>query len=429
MKIHMIGIGGLGISALAKLYVHRGHQVSGTNNMPSPKTLEELESAGVEINYEISIENVDLDTELIVYSNAWPKKYPEFFDEIRSLGIKLLSYPEALGEITQEYSTVCIAGTHGKTTTTAMVLHILRDNNVSATGIVGSIVVEFNSNFVAGDSNVLVIEADEYMRAFLNHKPAIVGVTNIDHDHHDIYPTFDDMKQTFRQLGENLPQIGTLVCSALDQPSWDTYEDLTRNIIDYSRVETDFDLHLPGEFNRKNAQLAIAITSVLGINEVDAKKSLGSFKGTWRRQEYKGETDSGQVVYDDYAHHPTEIAASVSGFKEKFIDKKITIIFQPHLYSRTKELFKDFVATWQSIDINQLIIVPVYAARESLDPTATSQILTDKIRAGTDMSVNYAKNFTEAVSLINQESEIVITMGAGDITDLSNTLTSNASQK
>jgi len=422
VKIHLIGIGGVGVSALARLYVSRGYDVSGTNDQPSPKTLSDLEKLGVVVSYQPDIDVIANDTDLVVYSNAWPKNYPGYFDEVQNLGIKVLSYPEALGEITKEYTTVAIAGTHGKTTTTAMVLHILTKAGISPSGIVGSLLSSTGSNYVSGTSNILVIEADEYMKAFLNHHPAIVGVTNIDHDHHDIYPTLDDMKDTFRQLGENLPEIGTLICSTLDQNSWDTFEDLQRNLIDYSAIDVDdLNLLVPGQFNKRNAQLAIAVCSVLGVLEQNSKKYLESFKGTWRRQEYKGKTKSGQLVYDDYAHHPTEISASLAGFREMYPGKKITVVFQPHLYSRTRELFDDFVEVFASSSIDQIILVPVYAAREAVDESVSSEVLVNKINDIKDSAI-FASDIGKVDKEINPNSEVIITMGAGDITSLSDML-------
>ena len=258
------------------------------------------------------------------------------------------------------------------------------------------------------------------MKAFLNHLPAIVGITNIDHDHHDIYPTIEEMKQTFKQLGESLPEIGTLVISALDQNSWDTFEDLTRTVIDYSSLDlSEATLPVIGAFNVRNAQLAITIATLLGVSEADAIAALQTFKGTWRRQELKGKNDSGAQVYDDYAHHPTEIQASIQAFKNHFVDKKITVIFQPHLYSRTRELFDEFVEVFINNQVHQLIILPVYAAREIPDASVSSEILTSRIRNTYEGEVEYVSDFDAAIEKISSQSEVVITMGAGDVTEIS----------
>jgi UDP-N-acetylmuramate--alanine ligase len=386
-------------------------------------SLGSLEQSGVEINYNLKDFRVEADTDLIVYSNAWPKNYPDIIKTAHESGIRILSYPEALGEVTRRYQTVAIAGTHGKTTTTAMLLHILTEMGLSPTGIVGSNLTASKTNFVAGESNLLVIEADEYMKAFLNHLPAIVGVTNIDHDHHDIYPTIEEMKETFKLLGEKLPEIGTLVISALDQNSWETFEDLTRNVVDYSTIDmTDVVLPVIGSFNVQNAQLAIAIASLLGVTEVDAKKALQSFKGTWRRQELKGETKHGVVVYDDYAHHPTEVAASLQAFKDHFSEKNITVIFQPHLYSRTRKLVDEFVSVFQNNPVDQLIVLPVYAAREISDNSVSGKVLKDKIKVNYGGTVVYAEKFDKVIEQISGDTEIVITMGAGSVTKLSDEL-------
>lgn len=426
MKVHFIGIGGIGISGLARYYVDQGFEVSGTNDLESPETLRDLQEMGVKVYFDLNVTNIDPKTDLIVYSNAWPKNFPDFMDQIHTLGISVKSYPEALGEITTKYNTICVAGTHGKTTTTAMILHILSDVGLEPTGIVGSLLSETGSNYIKGDGNILVIEADEYAKAFMNYSPSTVVVTNIDHDHHDIYPTLTDLQETFRKLGEKLPVVGKLVCSALDQNSWDTFEDLEREIIDYSNIDiNDLNLKVPGQFNRRNAQAAIAGVRVLGVDEDRAKKSLATFKGTWRRQEYKGETATGQFVYDDYAHHPTEIQASLAGFRELFPDKKIAVIFQPHLYSRTRELFQEFCQSFDQKAVDQVVIAPVYAAREVVDESVDSNKLAECISRN-HRNVVAVTNMESSIDFIDKEMDIIITMGAGSITELGKQLVKGA---
>ena len=425
MKVHLIGIGGAGVSALGNLYLGKEYEVSGSDTNRNRFT-DILEKKGVKVIIGHKADLITKDLDLVVYSNAIPKHDPDNVElaKARELGVEVLSYPEALGRITKEYTTIAVSGTHGKTTTTAMLLHILQETGLSPTGIVGSLLSSSGSNYVEGDSNILVIEADEYMKAFLNHSPTMIGVTNIDHDHHDIYPTLQDLQDTFKEFANNLPELGILICSALDQNSWDTFEDLARTVIDYSVIPVeDLSLKVPGAFNRRNAQLAIALAIQLDITLEDATKSLESFKGTWRRQEFKGEGDNGRLVYDDYAHHPTEIMASLSGFRELYPNKKITVIFQPHLYSRTKNLYTEFCNAFNPEYVDQVILLPVYAAREEADPEIDIQVMAQEIN-NTGPKAMAAADFQDAITKIDNESEVIVTMGAGDVTELSNQLVS-----
>ncbi len=307
-----------------------------------------------------------------------------------------MSFFETLGEIAKGYKVIAVSGTHGKTTTTAMVAEMMVDAGLDPTVIIGSFIKRLGSNFRAGKSEYLVVEADEYNRHFLNFRPYIGAITNIEADHLDYYKDLADIQNAFDQF---------LFQSDHKIMNYDNY---------LAKVPK---LSVPGFHNRKNAALALAVGDVLGIPEDIAKKSLAQFSGTWRRLEQRGVTDRGTIVYDDYAHHPTEIKASIEALREIYPkgDKTLTIVFQPHLYSRTKALFNDFVKSFKGAD--QVLLLPIYFAREDKDESVSSDKLAeamakngDKVRAFPDF-----KSVEKAVSALNLgPNDVFVTMGAGE---------------
>jgi UDP-N-acetylmuramate--alanine ligase len=413
MKIHFIGIGGIGISALARKYLAEGKTVSGSDRSESPIT-KELSTLGVEIKIGHAAANIPADCDLIIYTIAIEPDNPELL-EAKQRGIKLLTYPQALGLLSAEKYTIAISGTHGKTTTTAMIAKIMIDAGLDPTVIVGSLMKENGyltsvTNFIAGKSKYLVVEACEYRRSFLNLSPKILVITNIDNDHLDYYQDLDDIKSAFAEFAAKLPADGVLITEK-----------------EYSQITRPIKLQIPGEHNQKNAQAALAVAQALRIEPIAARRSLAEFAGTWRRFEFKGKTKEGALVYDDYAHHPTEIKATLAGAREMFPERRIIVIFQPHLYSRTKLLSADFAAAFCNAD--EVILLPIYAAREPFDSTVSSEMLAEAItKQGTKaitlpdfISVqNYLSTLTPTEAL--SERELVIIMGAGDIFELAPTL-------
>src|SRR3989338_5595158 len=368
-KIFFIGIGGIGISALAKMVRSRGIEVSGVNDEERPKTLNPLRELGAEIFLLDQVKAELPEADLYVYSDAWIYREPEILKKARTTDKPVLSYFEALGEFAKEYKVIAISGTHGKTTTTAMVAGILVDAGLDPTVIVGSFVKKFNSNFRPGKSEWFVIEADEYNRHFLNFHPYIGVVTNIEADHLDYYKDLDKVPK----------------------------------------------LSVPGEHNRQNAAAALSVADILKIPETLAQKSLAEFSGTWRRLEKRAETKEGTIIYDDYAHHPTEIRASLHALRELYPKKKITIVFQPHLYSRTKALFGDFTLSFG--DAEKVLFLPIYFAREDNDESVSSHKLAQAVRLqGVDAEAMPDFEITEAyVKTLNLgKNDVFVTMGAGE---------------
>jgi len=400
-KGFFIGIGGIGISALAKMAISRGMEVSGVNDEESLKTLEPLMQAGVSIIFQKDYREIP-EADLYIYSDAWLYRGPEIIEKAKKTRKPVLSYFEALGIFAKEYKVIAIAGTHGKTTTTAMVAEILIDAELDPTVIVGSFVKKFDlsaqtgSNFRYGNSRYLVVEADEYNRHFFNFHPFLTVVTNIEADHLDCFKDLADIQNAFDKL--------------LSQSE--------NKIIDYTKyLEKVPKLSVPGEHNRMNAAAALAVADFLKIKEEDAQKSLAQFSGTWRRLEKRGETKDGTIIYDDYAHHPTEIKASLEALRELYPvgEKKITIVFQPHLYSRTKALFNDFAKAFKGTD--NIFLLPIFFAREEKDESISSEKLASAICLAGDKAKAFpdfesAENFMRGLNL--GKNDVFITMGAGE---------------
>lgn len=399
-QLYCIGIGGVGVSALARKYLNDGWKVSGSDRARSRMT-SELEKLGVEIFFEQKAENITPDLNLVIYTIAVSENQTELV-QARELGIRTLSYPEALGELSRDYFTVAVAGTHGKTTTTAMLAKICIAAGREPTVIVGSLLADGGSNFIPGKSDLLIVEACEYRRSFLNLDPKILIITNIDNDHLDYYRDLEDIKSAFTEFSKRLPPDGTLITER-----------------EYSKIKTDFKLKVPGLHNVHNAQAALSAAAALGVNYLTAIEALENFSGSWRRFEYKGKMENGALVYDDYAHHPTEIRAAIAGAKE-IAKKKVFVAFQPHLYSRTKSLFNDFATSFT--DADEVMVSPIYAAREHEDKDVSSGKLAEAI--GLDKA-RFLENFDEIATYLKQKTspgDLVITMGAGDISELAKLL-------
>src|SRR6185437_14948190 len=302
-KAYFIGIGGIGMSALAQYMKDRGTDVSGSDREASPVT-ELLGSKGVPVIIGQKAENVPQNADLVVYSEAVWEDNPER-ERAKELGARQISYFEALGEATEGKRAIAVAGTHGKTTTTGMIAKILADAGAKPYAIVGSIVQDFGSNYLKGDSDIFVVEACEYKRDFLSLAPHVLVITNIEWDHTDYYKDLADLQSAFRTLMEKVPADGAIVTDAKHPNIAPILQGFQTRTIDHT-VESAYDLRLPGEFNRNNARAAAAAARFLlpDIAEDSIATSLSHFHGTWRRFEYKGKTKKGADVYDDYAHHP-----------------------------------------------------------------------------------------------------------------------------
>lgn len=385
----MIGIGGIGMSALAQLYATRGEVVRGEDRSAGPTT-ELLEKKGITVH--IGEAMAPAGTDLVVYSDAIPEEQTARASG-RARGVREISYFQALGEVTKGARTIAVGGTHGKTTTTAMLVKILKDASKNPTAIIGSIVKDFDSNFVAGDPNLFVVEACEYKDHILELKPDILVITNVEWDHTDWFKTEESMRRTFDKARAS-----------------------AKTVIDTSTYssEHEYELSLIGDFNKDNARAAAAAAKAAfpDITEAQIRASLKAFQGTWRRFEYKG-TYNGALVYDDYAHHPTAIRATLEGVRQKFPGKKITVVFHPHLFSRTKDLFDGFVTELAKAD--EVILAPIFPAREIDDGTISSDLLATAIAKSNSHVISLPSFDAILDTLKTMNHDLLITMGAGDV--------------
>ncbi len=410
--VHCIGIGGIGLSALARYCHAQGARVTGSDGSPS-KIVDDLMKEEIVIHVGHDAQNVEEGTDLVIYSIAVKDSNPEL-RAASEKGVTCMTYPEALGLLTQEYTTIAVCGTHGKTTTTAMLASMFKALGKSPTVIVGSLLSDGGTNFIQGDSEYLIVEACEYKRSFLNYNPTHIIVTNIDADHLDYYKDLDDIKKAFQEFVDKVPEKGTLVTHA-DVELVTKATKINADYIDASSIE----LSVLGEHNKRNAQLALALSDALGFSQNEARKGLLMFNGTWRRLEYKGVWHD-IAMYDDYGHHPTEVKATLQALREKYThDKyKVIAVFQPHLFSRTKEHLDEFAHSF--VDADVVCVLPIYGAREVDDGTISSHDLVEKTQGAI-----YMETFEEIKKYVLSKPHyhtVLITIGAGNVSTFHNEL-------
>ncbi|MDB4992520.1 MAG: UDP-N-acetylmuramate--L-alanine ligase [Parcubacteria group bacterium] len=413
------GIGGIGMSALAQMLVAEGNTVAGSDREESPVT-EMLEKQSIKVCIGQKAENLPEELNLLVYSDAVPEDNPER-TAAAERGIAQLSYFQVLGRVSSGKRTVAVSGTHGKTTTTGMLAKILHDAGADETAIIGSIVQDFGSNYLQGHSDLFVVEACEYRDHLLELSPEILVITNLEWDHTDYFPTLAALQSTFRKAIQCVPKNGFIITDPQNPNIQPLLEGAEATVIDYTQ-ESSYALRLPGEFNKNNARAAAAAARAImpNILESGIVDSLAGFHGTWRRFQFKGTALGGVEIYDDYAHHPTAVSETLHALREKQDEKikaggRIIAAFHPHLYSRTHDLLDAFSRAF--IDADEVVIAPIYAARELDDGTVSSELLAERIRAegvsarATDSLDDVEKILRE----IAKPNDTIITMGAGDI--------------
>ncbi len=423
MKIHCIGIGGIGVSSLAQYYLEKGHQVSGSDLAASEIT-KFLEGKGVTITIGQKAENITEDMDLVVYSPAVPSDNPEL-QQARNYKISTKTYPEALGKLTDEHYTIAISGSHGKSTTTSLIALILERAGLDPTVIVGTKLKEFgNSNFRMGKSKYLVIEACEYDSSFNHYTPQIAVVTNVDEEHLDYFKDFEGVKNAFKEFIARLPEGGYLVANQ-DDTDIPLPENTGVNLRPYSLEQEEAKkiqeiMQVPGQHNVSNALAALEVARILEVPDEVTFKALSLFQGTWRRFEVTEGMANGKTitVISDYAHHPSEISATLQAAREKYAGKTIWLLFQPHQHQRTHYLFEEFVTTFQEAPVDHAIITDIYdvAGREvkEINEGVNSQELVKRIERDTVQYFSLAEGEKHIKEHIN-EGDILIIMGAGDI--------------
>lgn len=407
-NIHMVGIGGIGMSALAQLLASRGSMVTGSDREESPTT-KLLEEKGITVEIGHGVE-IPTETKLLIYSDAVQADNSERA-KAREKGIPQISYFEMLGKISASMRTIAVAGTHGKTTTTGMVAKILSDAGENPTAIIGSIVRDFGSNFLAGRDDLFVVEACEYRDHLLELSPEILVITNIELDHTDFFPSLHALQDTFHQAVQKVPAHGAIITDPKDGNIAPILTRITANVYDYT-IEEVPKLGLIGEFNAANARAAkcAAKTAFPDISDEIIDQALKDFKGAWRRFEYKGETLNGALVYDDYAHHPTAVRKTIEAAREKFPDKRIVVAFHPHLHSRTETFLQEFADALDTAD--RAIVAPIYEARTEISHTVSNHSIAE---AGKHIEAIDSFDEIREALLKEPEGTLIITMGAGDI--------------
>ena len=424
-NVYFIGIGGIGMSAIARYFSVNGKKVFGYDKTPSPIT-KKLEAIGVKIHFEDAIKNIPiscLDTKktLVVYTPAIPNIHQELNYFINN-GFDILKRAEVLGEITKTTLCLAVAGTHGKTTTSSILGHIMQP--IKATSFLGGIAENYNSNLILGEDKITVVEADEFDRSFLKLSPNIACITSMDADHLDIYGENEMLQQSFREfankvsdtliIAKGLPLKGLTyaINEVADYKAYNVKVGTGTYIFDVqtpTAIIKNIEFNLPGKHNMMNALAALAMADVYGIPLEKIKSQLKTFKGVQRRFSYKIKTDN-VVLIDDYAHHPTEINAVADSVKEMYPNKKVLAVFQPHLFSRTKDFADDFAAALSRFDA--LLLLDIYPAREAPIKGITSSWLLNKISTKNKMVVSKEKLSDE---ILKNGSTIVLLLGAGDI--------------
>lgn len=420
---HFIGIGGIGVSALAKYHISRGANTSGSDLSASSLT-EELEGLGTKIFIgKHKKANLPAEAKKVIYSSAASKENPELKEAFRR-GLKTRSYAEALGELTKSYKTITVSGAHGKSTTTALAALVLEEGQFDPTVIVGTKLNEFgDSNFRAGQGSYLLLEADEWNKSFLNYHPQAAIVTNIDAEHLDTYKNVEEVEDTFARFLSRVPRQGVIIANADDERLKNVAKKFGKKVVWYSLQDREAAvlrkiLRVHGEHNVSNALAALKLGRLLGIHEPVILRALGKFIGAWRRFEFKG-IANGAFIFNDYAHHPREIQATLVAARSRFPFRRIWCVYQPHQYQRLAYLWDDFVGAFDAAD--RVSLLPVYdvAGRETKD--AKHKVNSTKLTAALSergKNVCYHSSFSKAKRHIGAHSrpgDVIMVMGAGDI--------------
>jgi UDP-N-acetylmuramate--alanine ligase len=443
-RIYFIGIGGIGMSNLARYCHGKNIQVSGYDKTHTLLT-GQLEAEGIAVHYTEDLEQAPKDADVVVYTPAVPKEHVELV-YYQQNGYPVIKRSDLLGMITKDAFNICIGGTHGKTTTTTMVAHILRHSGYGCNAFLGGIAANYNSNFWSSDNNVCVVEADEYDRSFLKLSPDVAVISSMDADHLDIYGTAEVMEQAFIDFSAKVKPGGLLISKYglprgselqadrhISYCSSDTAAGIYAanikmanggyqfDVISGGTTISDIELHMGGMHNIENAVAAVAVAIELNIDAAKIKAALAAFKGVKRRFEYIIAPGTGNetVMIDDYAHHPEELKALVTGAKSLFPGKKCTIVFQPHLFSRTKDHADGFAEVLGLAD--EVLLLPIYPARELPMKGVSSEMIARRMAA--DKAVCIGKE--ALLDLIDGREtfggnrlELLITAGAGDIDTL-----------
>ena len=457
-SVHFVGILGIGVSSLAQWFMAQNWSVSGSDVASNP-ILAELKKAGIKAKIGHKKANLPSRCGLVIYSNAISPNNPEI-KEARRRNIHVFSYPEAVGELTKFYKTICVSGMHGKSTTTAMAGLMLMKAGLDPTIIIGTRLKELgNKNFRAGRGEYLVFEADEYKDAFLNYSPAVAITTNLDREHLDYFKNKEKIKKSFLKFFSRTCNGGALILNRDNEMLHSLSQKIDKaskfnnvrvkwySLRNKEAVKIKKHIKLPGKHNISNALSVFCLSKFLGISEKVFLSTISEYNGSWRRMEYRGKfqvpnSKLQALVYDDYGHHPTEIKATLEAFREKFPERQIICVFQPHQSERLKLLFKEFKTAFGAADT--AIILPIYkvAGRESISPKMVrqahhkydSEALVKSMQKSEPRRLVFymkePKNLKKALTTLlsgklHSLSPVIVMMGAGDIVNYTNSLISS----
>jgi len=443
-KIYLVGIGGIGMSAIARYFHAKSYKVGGYDKTPTTLT-DALQEEGIEVSFaeDYTPQWVnEVDKTLVVYTTAIPKDN-YLLNYFKSKGYNLLKRSETLGLISKDAFTIAVAGTHGKTSTSSILAHILESSGLGCTAFLGGIATNYNSNLLLSSNNIIVVEADEYDRSFLQLFPDIAIITSVDADHLDIYEDDKDLKKTFVDFAEQVNADGLLLLNESVKDEFlelNGFEKQTYSVVKPShhkainlRIENHrqlFDaeiyinesddavqligmtLSLPGVHNVENALSAIIVAYKLGLTSDQIIKGINSFKGVKRR--FETHCDSDHVYIDDYAHHPQEIKVTLEAVRKLYPKKKLTVVFQPHLYSRTNDFYKQFAQELSYAD--EVMLLDIYPARELPVEGVDSNLILNNISSKVDKNLFTKDHLLD--SLKQKKRELLVTLGAGDIDKL-----------
>ena len=436
-SVYFVGAGGIGMSALVRYFLTKGYNVGGYDKTPSELT-EKLIEEGAKIHYEENVEDIDScfkqkDSTLIVYTPAIPAEHKEMV-YFRERGFEIQKRAQVLGFLTQSHKGLCVAGTHGKTTTSTMAAHLLHQSKVDCNAFLGGISKNYGTNYILSDSDYVVIEADEFDRSFHWLRPYMTVITATDPDHLDIYGTKEAYLESFRHYTTLIQPGGALIIHKGLEMKPDVQEGV--RVYEYAREEGDFhaenirigggeivfdfvhpggvvkdiQLGVPVSINIENGIAAMALAILNGVREEDLRKGMKSFGGVDRRFDFKVKTDK-MVFLSDYAHHPNEIEQSVKSVRELYKDKKIAAIFQPHLYTRTRDFYKEFASALSLLDC--VYLCDIYPARELPIEGVTSKLIYDNLRSGIEKHLIHKEDILDVAR--SRNFDVLMSLGAGDI--------------
>jgi UDP-N-acetylmuramate--alanine ligase len=425
MNVHFIGIGGIGMSALARYFDAQGVTVTGSDASRNP-TVRELESEGIEVFGSHNAEHITDSMYQVVYSEAVPPENPER-RAAEQMGIRQKSYFAALGDISRTKTTISICGTHGKSTTTAMAGLALENAHLDPLVILGTKIFEWGKKNIRlpecgeaicqTEKGIFLVESCEYHNSFLHLEPSIIVVTNVEPDHLDFFGTAENYYRAFAEFGKKLNSGGTIIADFSNPKIEKIFAECTAQKVNTSSfLPLVPNMSIPGAHNRENAACVLALANTIGANTEEVSQALSRFHGTWRRFEKKGEKN-GVHIFDDYAHHPTEIKATLSAFREKFPEQKIWAVFQPHQYSRTREFLLEFGESFANAD--EVLIPNIYRVRdteEDVKAVSAEKLVAEIEKNG--KKARHTHDFAQTIALLKnelKEGDVVVTIGAGPV--------------